>query len=152
MAFSVGGFNYPASWCALSSVEDLAEIGIISLTKVYPPLAPGYQYNGEWEDNLIDKTRTYLQSEIPPGLSGSASGNVAINVQAGWLVSIAVKSDDVPEKTVDIGTLEGGSDIVEGYLMSGDFTNLNIGRYFPDPFTIYVTCSGAYSYNILMQP
>jgi len=147
------GNSYPENWCANSTVEDLNAIGVVCLLEVWPPLEEGNYYNGLYVDNFVELTRTYEQSAIIPQLSGSWSGNATIPVPAGWIVSIAIKeNDDYPEpheeETVDIGTTEGGNDILDDYPITHEYVSLAVNRYFPEPSYIYITTTANYSYSI----
>lgn len=149
------GTSYPSNWCSSSSVEDLTSIGVVSLLEVWPPLEPGNYYNGEYVDNFESDppTRTYTQSAIQPGLSGAWVGNAAIAIPAGWVISIAIKeNDDSPEpheeEVVDIGTTEGGSDILDDYPITHTFVSIAVNRYFAENSYIYITTTANYSYII----
>lgn len=148
------GTSYPGNWCTLSTIVELDSIGVISLLQVWPALEPGNYYNGGYVDDFVALTRTYTQSAIIPGLTGSWAGNAAIPIPAGWVVSIAIKENDDdpephPEELVDIGTTEGGNDILDNYPITHEYVNLTVSRYFPENSYIYITTTASYSYSIL---
>lgn len=57
--FEINGVKYPANWCDLTSDDDKTNVGIISLTVVYPTITDGQRYAETYVDDLTAKTRTY---------------------------------------------------------------------------------------------
>lgn len=151
---TTNGTSYPYNWCNLATPEEILSIGIISLTEVWPSLDPGNEYNGEYIDDFIGLTRTYEQSPIPPGLSGTVTGDVAISItfQNLWCTSIAVKCSTA-DKTVKVGVTVDGNEILDTFTMVSSYTAISMNYFLGDAHTIYITgpSDAEYSYNILVS-
>ena len=57
--FENEGMSYPSNWLELAPEIELENIGITSLTEIYPKISDNQYYDGSYNDDMINKTRTY---------------------------------------------------------------------------------------------